>query len=62
MPYNTGTFAAYVAFGEALGWLMTPDSSYVLTDVHGAGAQRSDPKCGDPDEYPYGHGSCVGSG
>ena len=56
VPYNTGTFAAYIAFGEALGWLMTPDSSYVLADVHGAGAQRSDPKCGDPDEYPYGHG------
>lgn len=56
VPYNTGTSAAYVAFGEALGWLMTPDSSYVLTDVHGAGAQRSDPKCGDPDEYPHGHG------
>ena len=56
MPYNTGTSAAYIAFGEALGWLMTPDSSYVLTDVHGAGAQRSDPKCGDPDEYPHGHG------
>jgi len=25
-------------------------------DVHGAGAQRSDPKSGDPDDYPYGHG------
>ena len=21
-------------------------------DVHGAGAQRSDPKSGDPDDYP----------
>lgn len=26
------------------------------TDVHGAGAQRSDPKVGDPAEYPTGHG------
>jgi hypothetical protein len=27
-----------------------------LLDVHGAGAQRSDPKSGDPGEWPYGHG------
>jgi hypothetical protein len=26
-------------------------------DVHGAGAQRSDPKVGDPNEFPNGHGS-----
>jgi len=25
-------------------------------DVHGAGAQRSDPKDGDPADYPEGHG------
>jgi hypothetical protein len=25
-------------------------------NVHGAGAQRSDPKCGDPGEYPQGRG------
>lgn len=25
-------------------------------DVHGAGAQRSDPKSGDPADYPTGHG------
>ena len=25
-------------------------------DVHGAGAQRSDPKTGDPSQYPYGRG------
>ena len=25
-------------------------------DVHGAGCQRSDPKVGDPANYPYGHG------
>ncbi len=53
---QTGQFAAYVTFGEALGWMMTPDSTYTLRDVHGAGAQRSDPKTGDPDDYPYGHG------
>ncbi len=30
--------------------------TYILMDVHGAGAQRSDPKTGDPSDYPYGHG------
>jgi hypothetical protein len=25
-------------------------------DVHGAGAQRSDPKAGDPTRFPYGRG------
>lgn len=56
VPVNEGEFAVYVAFGEALGWLTTPDSTYVLSDVHGAGAQRSDPKSGDPSQYPHGHG------
>lgn len=53
-----GASAAYVAFGEALGWIEVPPGSgnYSLTDVHGAGAQRSDPKFGDPNDYPYGHG------
>jgi len=36
---------------------MPPGSgNYTLLDVHGAGAQRSDPKNGDPDDYPFGHG------
>ena len=30
--------------------------SYHYTDVHGAGAQRSDPKTGDPARFPHGHG------
>ena len=53
-----GTYAAYVTFGEALGWMEMPPGSgdYSLLDVHGAGAQRSDPKVGDPNDYPYGHG------
>ena len=29
---------------------------YQFTDVHGAGAQRSDPKTGDPAAFPHGHG------
>jgi hypothetical protein len=53
-----GMNAAYVCFGEALGFMEVPPNSgnYVLMDVHGAGAQRSDPKTGNPDDYPYGHG------
>jgi hypothetical protein len=55
---QNGGSAAYVCFGEALGWMeMPPNSgSYNLLDVHGAGAQRSDPKTGSADDYPYGHG------
>ena len=46
---NTGGGEAdYVPFGRALGWPTTKNS---WVDVHGAGAQRSDPKVGPP--YPY---------
>jgi len=54
-----GLWAAYVCFGEALGWMMDPyppPPHWALQDVHGAGAQRSDPKDGNPSDYPYGHG------
>ena len=30
--------------------------TYHYSDVHGAGAQRSDPKTGDPAKFPHGHG------
>jgi len=30
--------------------------NYVLMDVHGAGAQRGDPKSGDPANWPHGNG------
>lgn len=46
-----GDAAAYIAFGEAPGYMQ---DSWV--DVHGAGAQRSDPKSGDPGAYPTGRG------
>ena len=46
-----GSSAVYIAFGEAFGYMW---NSWI--DVHGAGAQRSDPKSGDPDDYPYGRG------
>ena len=35
---------------------MPPYYQYVLLDVHGAGAERSDPKIGDPSVYPTGRG------
>jgi hypothetical protein len=55
---NGGDKAVYLSFGEALGWMEEPPGSgnYNLMDVHGAGAQRSDPKTGDPDDFPHGHG------
>lgn len=53
-----GSAACYVAFGKAYGWMELPPGSgiYNFWDVHGAGAQRSDPKTGDPASYPYGFG------
>jgi hypothetical protein len=42
-----GQSAAYIAFGRALGYFHN-----TWMDVHGAGAQRSDPKSGDPANYP----------
>ena len=55
-PYD-GSKADYIAFGEALGWMYNRRSEeYILLDVHGAGCQRSDPKDGDPSEFPRGRG------
>ncbi len=52
-----GSAACYIAFGEAKGYMKPPHGgSAQLMDVHGAGAQRSDPKSGDPDEFPEGRG------
>lgn len=66
---NPGGYAIYVTFGEALGYMrpggnrqmnskksFNNNSNYTLMDVHGAGAQRSDPKSGDASNYPNGHG------
>lgn len=51
-------WAVYVCFGQAFGWMEQPpgSSNYTLLNVHGAGAQRSDPKSGDPGDWPNGHG------
>ena len=53
---GSGSFAVYISFGEALGYMRTPTGRYELMDVHGAGAQRSDPKSGDPNDWPHGNG------
>lgn len=44
-------FGSYVSFGRAMGFM---DGGWL--DVHGAGAQRSDPKDGDASDYPEGNG------
>jgi hypothetical protein len=47
---HTAGAAVYIAFGRAMGYMGA------WLDVHGAGAQRSDPKAGDPARFPHGHG------
>jgi hypothetical protein len=48
---RSGAWGAYVCFGRAMGYM---NSAWL--DVHGAGAQRSDPKTGSAADYPTGHG------
>lgn len=57
-PDRLGGAAIYIAFGRATGWMQIPpgQGEYRLLDVHGAGAQRSDPKSGNPADYPHGRG------
>jgi len=54
---NGGGDANYIAFGRALGW---PTTKTYWVDVHGAGAQRSDPKIGPPYSYATIHKDTVG--
>lgn len=49
---ENGRWGVYVAFGRCMGNMGTT----TWTDVHGAGAQRSDPKEGDPSSFENGHG------
>ncbi len=51
-PTN-GEKECYVSFGRAMGY-MSVFGGWI--DVHGAGAQRSDPKTGNPLDYPHGFG------
>lgn len=50
---DNGDAGAYFAFGRGLGY---DDIASEWRDVHGAGCQRSDPKIGDPNDYPFGQG------
>jgi len=50
-------WAAYICFGQGTGLQFNPQTrQWELYNAHGAGAQRSDPKDGDPDNWPTGHG------
>ena len=57
-PDRQGSQAVYVAFGRAMGYMQFPpdNPNRQFLDVHGAGAQRSDPKAGNPADFPYGRG------
>ena len=46
--------AVYICFGIASAYNTSADDFSM--DAHGAGAQRSDPKSGDPADYPVGKG------
>lgn len=59
---GSGENGAYVAFGRALGWMqLEGQTCYTLIDIHGAGAQRSDPKSGSPADYYLGPACSGGS-
>ncbi|MCX6895220.1 MAG: DUF1566 domain-containing protein, partial [Verrucomicrobia bacterium] len=54
-----GSEGAYVAFGRGAGWMSPPGMNggeAHFMDVHGAGAQRSDPKFGKASDFPRGRG------
>lgn len=50
--------AVYISFGRAMGYMTAPwdPALGAWLDVHGAGAQRSDPKAGNPADFPLGRG------
>lgn len=54
MNTKSASSAVYICFGEALGFF--PEGSNTAIDVHGAGAQRSDPKYDNGRDYSSGHG------
>ncbi len=51
-PSNVGA-VTYISFGRALGY---QEQYGGWVDVHGAGAQRSDPKVPSEETYEFGHG------
>lgn len=55
-PGGLGAAAAYIAFGRATGFMPGPGGHKRAVNVHGAGAQRSDPKSGDPSSSQWAGG------
>lgn len=54
---SRGDHAVYISFGRAAGFMKDRRTGrQEFMDVHGAGAQRSDPKTGDPSRYAQGRG------
>jgi len=51
--FMPGRDAIYICFGRGLGYFSVRGAAEVFMDVHGAGAQRTDPKIGEPS---YGNG------
>jgi hypothetical protein len=57
-----GSEAIYIAFGQAWGYMCPPgvpapcEGQGSWMNVHGAGAQKCNPKAGDPGDWPYGRG------
>lgn len=52
MGAQSSGWAVYISFGKAMGYI---NDKWV--DVHGAGAQRSDPKKGSPKDFQQGMGA-----
>jgi len=56
-PPEIGTEGVYIAFGRAMGYMFDPFmQDTIYCNVHGAGAQRGDPKDGNPAQWPWGFG------
>jgi hypothetical protein len=54
---DIGSHAVYLSFGRALGFMTNRrTNNKELMDVHGAGAQRSDPKSGNSSRFKDGRG------
>lgn len=54
---GSGSQAVYVAFGQAFGYMTDRRTgNKTRMNVHGAGAQRSDPKSGNPSDWAGGFG------
>jgi len=55
--FSRASAGVYIAFGRALGFMQDRRTgAKELMDVHGAGAQRSDDKSGDPSKFKTGRG------